>query len=117
MREDLYNLEGLRVRPLSVGDLLQRGGVVVALALVLLAAAIVSPAFYQPANIFNVLRQGSALGIVSIGQAIVILGGGFDLSVAAVMQLAVITSAQIARGRDCRRIAKKFVRYNVSGWT
>ena len=92
--------KGLRFGLLNVGELLQRGGVFVALALVLLVAAIISPSFYQPANIFNVLRQGSALGIVSIGQAIVILGGGFDLSVAAVMQLAVITSAQIARGSD-----------------
>ncbi|MFQ5912153.1 MAG: ABC transporter permease [Nitrospinota bacterium] len=92
--------DGLRVRSVEPGEILQRGGVFVALALVLLAAAVISPAFYQPANIFNVLRQGSALGIVSIGQAIVILGGGFDLSVAAVMQLAVITSAQIARGSD-----------------
>jgi ribose/xylose/arabinose/galactoside ABC-type transport system permease subunit len=66
----------------------------------LAVAAVLSPAFYAPANILNVLRQGSALGIVSIGQAIVVIGGGFDLSVAAVMQLAVTASAEIARGRD-----------------
>jgi ribose/xylose/arabinose/galactoside ABC-type transport system permease subunit len=84
----------------SIPEFLQKGGVFIGLTLVLLIAAIISPVFYKPENIFNVLRQGSALGIVSIGQAIVILGGGFDLSVAAVMQLAVITSAELAQGRE-----------------
>ncbi len=84
----------------SIAESLQKGGVFIGLILVLLVAAIISPVFYKPENIFNVLRQGSALGIVSIGQAIVILGGGFDLSVAAVMQLAVITSAELAQGRE-----------------
>jgi len=83
-----------------IAEFLQKGGVFIGLLLVLIVAAIVSPVFYKPENIFNVLRQGSALGIVSIGQAIVILGGGFDLSVAAVMQLAVIASAELTVGRE-----------------
>ncbi|MER3515157.1 MAG: hypothetical protein C4310_12875 [Chloroflexota bacterium] len=72
-------------------------GIYVALVLVLLAAALLSPAFYQPANIFNILRQASALGILSVGQTIVMIGGGIDLSVAAVMQLATVGVAEIAK--------------------
>ncbi|MFV1968700.1 MAG: ABC transporter permease, partial [Pirellulaceae bacterium] len=48
----------------------------------------------------NVLRQSAALGIVSIGQAIVMIGGGFDLSVTATMQLATVLMAELTRGRD-----------------
>lgn len=83
-----------------LADILETYGIYVALVLVLVAAALLSPAFYQPANIFNILRQASALGILSIGQTIVMIGGGIDLSVAAVMQLATVGVAEIARGRD-----------------
>ena len=93
--DKLENTSGFIHHSFSISEFLQRGGVFIGLFLVLLVAAIISPVFYKPENIFNVLRQGSALGIVSIGQAIVILGGGFDLSVAAVMQLAVIASAEL----------------------
>lgn len=84
----------------SLAETLEAYGIYVALVLVLLAAALLSPAFYQPANIFNILRQASALGILSVGQTIVMIGGGIDLSVAAVMQLATVGVAEIAKGRD-----------------
>ncbi|MER3544286.1 MAG: hypothetical protein C4311_06690 [Chloroflexota bacterium] len=81
----------------SLAETLEAYGIYVALVLVLLAAALLSPAFYQPANIFNILRQASALGILSVGQTIVMIGGGIDLSVAAVMQLATVGVAEIAK--------------------
>jgi len=84
----------------SLAETLEAYGIYVALVLVLLAAALLSPAFYQPANIFNILRQASALGILSVGQTIAMIGGGIDLSVAAVMQLATVGVAEIAKGRD-----------------
>lgn len=48
------------------------------------------------------MRQGSALGIVSVGQAVVIIGGDVDLSVAWTMQLGTVMVAEIARGDDKR---------------
>ncbi len=62
------------------------GGIYLALALVVLVASILSPAFSQPSNIFNILRQASALGIVSIGQTMVIIAG------------AMLVMAEITRG-------------------
>jgi len=64
------------------------------------AATLLSPAFFTRNNIFNVLRQASALGIVSIGQAICMIGGGFDLSVTATMQLVTVMVAELSMGRD-----------------
>jgi ribose/xylose/arabinose/galactoside ABC-type transport system permease subunit len=81
---------------------LASGGTYLGLILVLLIAAFVSPAFYQPDNLFNILRQASALGILALAQAVVMIGAGVDLSVAATMQLAVVAMAEFTQGRDAR---------------
>jgi ribose/xylose/arabinose/galactoside ABC-type transport system permease subunit len=74
--------------------------VYVFLLVVVALAAAVSPVFFQPKNLFNVLRQASALGILAVGQTVVVISGGIDLSVAAVMQLAGVTVAEITKGSD-----------------
>jgi len=77
-------------------------GVFLALLAAVLLTAAFTPAFFRPTNLLNVLRQASALGIVSIGQTIVVVGGGVDLSIAATMQLATVMVAELARGEDAR---------------
>ncbi len=44
--------------------------------------------FFSVGNLFNVLRQVSVVGILAVGMTFVILTGGIDLSVGAVMALA-----------------------------
>jgi len=80
--------------------ILQKGGAYIALFLLVGVGAMISPAFYKPRNIFNMLEQGSSLGVVSIGQTFVILGGGIDLSVASVMACTNIIIASLTEGRD-----------------
>jgi ribose transport system permease protein len=84
-----------QIRGRSVLEVLDRGGIFIALVIVLVIAGVLSPVFYQPVNLFNVLRQASALGILSIGQTVVMIAGGIDLSVAATMQLATVGIAEI----------------------
>lgn len=62
------------------------------LAAALLASAYFSPAFFKPANLANLLNQTSPLGVVVLGQMLVLMVRGIDLSVASVMA----TSAVIA---------------------
>ncbi|WP_182083979.1 ABC transporter permease [Aureimonas sp. ME7] len=64
--------------------------------LVLLVAgmSLVSPQFYGPMNVLNILRNTSFLTIVALGQAMVIIAGGFDLSVGAVVALASVVCAK-----------------------
>lgn len=45
------------------------------------------PAFFRPLSLYGMLRTFLPLMLVSIGQAIVIIGGGIDLSVAAVVSM------------------------------
>jgi ribose transport system permease protein len=55
--------------------------------------ALFVPHFLAVQNIFNVLRSSSYLVIISAGQMLVLIVGGFDLSVGAVVALTSVTSA------------------------
>ncbi len=67
----------------------KHNGVYIILATLLLVAGIYSPSFIQMNNLMTMLRQASALGILTVGQLFVIVGGGVDLSVAATMQMSI----------------------------
>jgi ribose/xylose/arabinose/galactoside ABC-type transport system permease subunit len=79
---------------------LARRGVYVALVGVVLISAVLSPAFFKFSNVLNVLRAAAVLGIVSIGQTMVILGGGIDLSVGGVMGTVAIFISEFTGGRN-----------------
>tara|TARA_B100000686_G_scaffold343869_1_gene425454 strand:+ start:250 stop:1107 length:858 start_codon:yes stop_codon:yes gene_type:complete len=38
-------------------------------------------------NIFNILRQGSVIGIIAVGTTFIIIGAGFDISVGSILAL------------------------------
>lgn len=65
----------------------QVAAVFMGFVLLFLIAAILSPAFLKPTNLFNLVRQAGPLAIVSVGQTFAILIGGIDLSVGAVISL------------------------------
>ena len=50
-------------------------------------APLLSEYFLTLGNLFNLSRQGSYLAIVAVGMALVLIVGGIDLSVGAIMQL------------------------------
>jgi ribose transport system permease protein len=62
--------------------------VVVGLLVLLLAIGVIaSPRFASLNNFLNIFQQSAALGFVSLGQTIVVLTGGIDLSVGATISL------------------------------
>lgn len=64
------------------------------LALVLGVGALVGGQFATPRNLANVLEQAAPLGFISLGQTVVVLVGGIDLSIGAlVAALAVLIAA------------------------
>ncbi len=58
---------------------------VFALAVLLIFGAFASDAFFSSANLFNVLRQVSIVGIIALGMTFVIISGGIDLSVGSLL--------------------------------
>jgi ribose/xylose/arabinose/galactoside ABC-type transport system permease subunit len=71
-------------------DLAGQWAAPVALVVVLLAAAVFVPKFYEPGNLTVVAIQSSVLGIVAVGQMLVLLVAGLDLSVNAVLGLSAV---------------------------
>src|SRR3954464_4271184 len=64
------------------------------LAVVIFYFASQESRFYATANLTNVLRQSTYLIIVTLGQALVLISGGFDLSVGAVIAVTSVVSAR-----------------------
>ena len=68
------------------------------LILISIIFATQEPTFSSPTNIFNVLRQISIYGLLSIGMTFVILTGGIDLSVGSVLAFAGLVGAAVYKG-------------------
>jgi ribose transport system permease protein len=69
------------------------------LALLVGVGGLFAPEFLTPANIFNVLRQATVLGFVSVGQTFAIAADCIDLSVGAMISLTSCLAAGIMNGR------------------
>jgi ribose transport system permease protein len=83
-----------------VGGLGARYAPMIGLAVSLMVADVITPEFYSPDNVVNVLRQAAILGVVAVGQTFVLLTGGIDLSVGGVMGMSMIIAAQVSGGDD-----------------
>lgn len=75
----------LRVSKFNFKDFLRDYLAFILLFALLIAASCLSNVFLSVSNIFNILRAVSILGIVALGQTILLLTGNFDLSVSSVV--------------------------------
>ncbi len=60
-------------------------GIWIAVIVLYVISGIIAPKMFSPRHLFNLLQIGSFLGIVALGQTLVILTGGIDLSVSSVV--------------------------------
>jgi ribose/xylose/arabinose/galactoside ABC-type transport system permease subunit len=86
-----------RVPRISLGKLILDNIALIILAIVLVLLAMFVPNFFTSRNIGNVLIQAAPLGLMAIGMAIVMITGGIDLSIPAVMGLSAILGAMALR--------------------
>ena len=75
-------------------------GVYIALALLLIVAAFLTPKLFLVDTIAIVMRQASQLGIVAIGQTMILLVAGLDLSVGGIFIMTSIVVAEVTNGRN-----------------
>lgn len=68
-------------------------GILWALILICIIAAIISPNFLRPANVVNVVRAVSLNGIIAMGMTFVVLTGGVDLSVGSIVGVVAVSAA------------------------
>ena len=69
---------------------------VAVLILLAMAFGMLAPNFLEPGNLANVLKQASLLGFVALGMCFVLIAGGLDLSVGAVVALSSVLVAGLA---------------------
>jgi ribose transport system permease protein len=77
----------------ALDRLLSFGPLLVIIVLLFLFFGLYEPKFWRASNLINVLRNSSYLMIISAGQMMVLIIGGFDLSVGAVVALTSVTTA------------------------
>lgn len=65
----------------------QRNGIPIIFILLVVVFATLKPQFVDPANLASIVRGASVIGIIAVGMTLVMVGGGFDLSVARVAAL------------------------------
>ncbi len=78
----------LRLSNLNVG-----WGVIAALVVEIILMSILSPYFLKMQNLFNVFKNISIIGIISVGMTMVIITGGLDLSVGSMVGLGGMVAA------------------------
>ena len=81
-------------------DLAGQWAAPIAVCVVLVIAALIAPAFYNPINLRTVAIQIAVLGIVAIGQTLVLLCRSIDLSVSAVLALGAVIVVQTEAGNS-----------------
>lgn len=82
-----------RLAGTSQGQIL---GLVAALIIICAVGTITSPYFLSTSNLVLILTQASVIGVVSVGMTFVIISGGIDLSVGAIIALASVWSTTVA---------------------
>ncbi len=78
-------------------------------AAVLLGAALFVPKFYEPGNLTVVAIQAAVLGIVAVGQMLVLLVAGLDLSVNAVLGLGAVIVISNQQGFSVLTLVEAFL--------
>lgn len=80
----------------KIGSILQQQGALIMLVVACIAGFARYEAFLTTENLLNVVRQNSVVGLVALGMTFVILTGGIDLSVGALLAVAGVIAANLA---------------------
>jgi ribose transport system permease protein len=80
-----------------VASFLASGGMILLLIVITAAfTAAIQPRFFNQLNIINILRNAAILSIASMGQMVVMIAGGFDLSVGLIVAFASVETALLS---------------------
>jgi simple sugar transport system permease protein len=81
-----------RLRGMNV-NLLREAALLPVLILLIIVGTLVSPAFFTASNFAGIGEQSSALGVVVVGESLILLIGGMDLSLESTFGLAPMVAA------------------------
>lgn len=81
----------------TLGQFLVRHLLLIVFGISVLVIGLYSPNFLTARNLINVLKQASDLGLMAVGMSLVLITGGIDLSIPAVMALSGILGVMFMR--------------------
>lgn len=85
----------------SIGSIAQKLGPLLGLIVLIVVVSIMNPSFLAPLNILNLLRQVAINALIAFGMTFVILTGGIDLSVGAILALSsTLMAGMMVSGMD-----------------
>jgi ribose/xylose/arabinose/galactoside ABC-type transport system permease subunit len=87
-------------RMVRIVDLAGQWAAPIMIVVVMIVAAIFAPAFFSPSNLRTVSIQLAVLGVVAIGQTLVLLVRSIDMSVSAVLALGAVIVVQTEAGNS-----------------
>ncbi|HKL42778.1 MAG TPA: ABC transporter permease [Clostridia bacterium] len=76
-------------------NLLRTYGLLLVFIILLIILLIISPNFRNPRNIVNLLQQNAVIGIIACGMTLMMISGGFDLSVGSTAALSGMVAAAL----------------------
>lgn len=84
---------------IMAGFLRSVGAVWIAVIVLYVIAGLISPAMFQTGQVVNILQVASFLGVIALGQVIVVLTGGIDLSQAGMITMSNILATSLMMGQ------------------
>ena len=81
-------------------QIIEQYGVYLTLVMLLVISALITPKMFENETLAVMFRQCAQLGIIAIGQTMVMLVAGLDLSVGGVIVMTSMVVAEVSNGRD-----------------
>lgn len=103
-----------RLRPAEVLGRLRDSQAWVLVLVLVLGTLVISPGVVTGANGQDILRQCAILGLLAVGQSVVLFGGGIDLSMAANVRVASVVGASYFARPDATFVSGVLVTIGVA---
>jgi ribose transport system permease protein len=84
----------------SLARFLQTYAVLIMTGVLMMALTLMSDSFLSAQNLLNILNQNAPVAIMAAAMTLVVIAGGFDLSVGAIFALGAVVSAWVALNVD-----------------
>lgn len=81
---------------MKILEKLKNEEIIISFIIMVIITSIIYPKFLTTYNIFNLAREVSIIGLISLGMTLVIISGGIDLSVGSTFAVVGVTLAQLS---------------------
>lgn len=94
--QTIPSVRARRMTPSSILRIVHDYAVLILLGVLAAVLAVLTPSFFTPTNLVNILNQNAPLAIIAVAGTFVIISGAFDLSTAAVYAVGSVAAAWVA---------------------